>query len=770
MPLNRREALQAFAAGAATLGLRGYPHQDKLQGAFADYVSSQPAPRVEFSVHHTVLGPEVRLASGQLLCVEGLVHGRWVTKYWSATGMAAPGSSWPPAEAFDLAIQDSPAPGEHLNSGWQWVAAREVPGAKAGARVFAVELENPARALRLRLLTLLDGTPVLARWLEITNLGHHAIALTGLAPWAGRLWEGDAGQSVRLAHATRWRPQWAGWLEWSALPPGKTVLEQTHGLTYAKPYFLLHHTRRNEYVFAQLGWPVNYRMQFERGAAGVTFSLGPLAYHALRVLAPGETVTTPAVHLAYVQGDFDAAVQAMHEHVRRSVAPPLNPQRAYRSQYLLPGDQPLTVYRGAEYNETNVKKCVDVAAAAGLEVFIVDGPTWCATYGDWLKPNPRRFPHGLAPIRKYAHEKGLLFGLYFELEGGRPGYCSAGHSIGKGTCIANWTHSRLYQRHPQWFTQARDVGDVPAAWRPTCGACTVNNYVLNLAIPAAAEYFNRILGQVIDFYRLDLYRHDFNAPLLGDGPSTRREGFLECDYWRHYEALYDAFHRARQRHPELILQQASAGGTRLDLATAGAFNESYVTDVARTPSGYQMLDGVSVCLPPEMLVFPNGMSGPRQPDYETELRAAYAMGNTPMLFNAMLPKSLEDLTASRKRRLLHYAGLYKRFIRPLLATCRVYHHAPVSGTGGVESGDWLALEFMAPDRRHGWAIFIQLNPAGAATYHFIPRGLDSALTYSVVRDNTGQRRRMRGSQLAREGLTVAIAPAARSELVLFSAV
>ncbi len=746
MQLNRREALQNLAVGGvAALGLRKAPSVTELCGPFTDY-AARTIPHMDVSVRHTAQGPEVHYASGRTVYVEGLVGGRWVTKFWSATGAAPAGVAWRIADAFAIGIKTKPTPpqqpGTKVVSGWQWVSGREVPGAKAGATVFAVELENPAQALRVRLLTLLDGTPVLTRWLEITNLADHANALTELCPWSGRLWEGDVGEAVKLGHPTRWLPQWAGWLQWSPLQPGKTVLEQTHGLTYQKPYFLLQHTRRGEYIFAQMGWPVNFRIAFDRGAGGLTFQMGPAAYHALRVLAAGETVTTPATHLAYLQGTFDAAVQAMQAHVRRSVVPSLNPQRAYRSQYLLPGDQPLSVCKGAAFDETNVKKCIDVAAAAGLEVFILDA-LWTGTYGDWLKPDARRFPHGLSPVRKYAHQKGMLFGLYFELEGGRRGYSAFGASIG------GWAESAVYQQHPDWFIEPQKI--------------------VNLTIPAAAEYFNQTLNQVIDFYRLDLYRHDFNAPLLGDGPSTLRHGFLECDYWRQYEVFYDAFHRARRRHPELILQQASAGGTRLDLATAGAFNENYVTDDASCPSGYEILNGVSTCLPSETLVFPNGMSGSNQPDYETILRATYALGNTPMLFNGMLPESLEKMSAEVRRKLLHYATFYKRFIRPLLATCLVYHHAPINATGGVDSGDWLALEFVAPDRRHGWAIFIQLNAAGPSTCHFAPAGLDPRLTYRVTSDNTGRRQLLRGAALTREGLTISATAAVRSELLFFAA-
>lgn len=75
------------------------------------------------------------------------------------------------------------------------------------------------------------------------------------------------------------------------------------------------------------------------GGDGLSFAIGPLAPSgALRVLAPGETAATPAVHLFVGKGDFDAVVQEMHEHIRRSLLPPRRPELSYRIQYVANGD------------------------------------------------------------------------------------------------------------------------------------------------------------------------------------------------------------------------------------------------------------------------------------------------------------------------------------------------------------------------------------------------------------------------------------------------
>lgn len=57
---------------------------------------------------------------------------------------------------------------------------------------------------------------------------------------------------------------------------------------------------------------------------------------------------------------------------------------------------------------------------------------------------------------------------------------------------------------------------------------------------------------------MDLYRLDYN-PSFNFG-ATSRDGFMENNCWRYYEALYGTYERIHRKYPRLILQQAAAGG------------------------------------------------------------------------------------------------------------------------------------------------------------------------------------------------------------------
>ena len=411
----------------------------------------------------------------------------------------------------------------------------------------------------------------------------------------------------------------------------------------------------------------------------------------------------------------------------------------------MPEDQPMTVYRGRDYNAENLEKFLDVAGKLGVELFILDGPTWCENYGEWLKPQKKEFPNGLGPLVEYAHRRGILFGLYGEPEGGRDGYTSYNH----GLTIGPWRNSTVFTQHPDWFVQG---------------------VVLNLANPGAERYLETELVRMIRHYGLDLYRHDFNTMLKGEGSVTVRDGFAESDYWRHYDAFHRVFDGIHQQFPNLILQQASGGGTRLDLGTVRRFPENYTSDRVSMPYVYRMLSGISVYLPPETLVTPIGMSAPKdRPDLDTMLRSIYALGNTPMVFNSLLPKSESDITPEIRKKFLHYSGIYREFIRPVLPESKVYHHAPVNATGGVESGDWFAMEFASPDRRRDWAVVIHLSRQRRQEYLLRPRGLDPEKQYTITFDATGANETRSGAAILRNGLRIRPGDDTASELLLITA-
>lgn len=702
-----------------------------------------------------VPAPEVRFTSGKTIYVEALVGGRWVGRYWAADGrINIPYELWD-SDAFELQID-----GQALSTGWAWVSAFEEPPPRNGQRHLTVELESSLRPVRVRVHTILDGTPVLARWLEILNTAGRPAALSLVYPWSGLLWHvpglgargvddeafpGRREAVFSLGYFGSFNHSWEGWLEWIPLRSLTTRLEDRRGQGYNHPFFLLRNEIRGEYFIGHLAWSGNWNIEFQceqdpgGNEASLAFRAGPAATAPQRVIAPGETVRTPAVHMGHVEGDLDAAVQAMHDHIRRSVLPLRKPERSYLVQYSVPGDTGYMAERVGDsrgMNEAKLVQHVDIAAAVGAELFITDAGWWDIP-GDWT-PSPSRFPRGLEPIVEYVHSKGMLFGLYLEIE----------RVISWQTGDLGAKESAVGREHPDWIGPKG---------------------ILDLTRPEVAAYAESELSRIIEQYRLDLWRLDYNPFFTFDGTRTQRDGYLESNYWRYYEAFYGLCERIRARYPDLILQQCAAGGARNDLGTVGQFHEAYLTDGLSMPHVLRVYAGATMALPPEILIA--GLGIPPIPKatghFDTHLRATFTL-STPWILGGVAP-SLDALAPDRRERYLRYARMYKQFIRPLLPTVKMYHHAPATATQGVESGGWFVQEFAAPDRRRGWATLVRIARCDSDTFVLRPRGLAPGQSYRVTFDSTGETATIAGWELMRDGIPVRLESLLSSELLLFRA-
>ena len=131
-----------------------------------------------------------------------------------------PQESWS-AEAFMIEIDNRP-----IISGWGFVSVAEAPETASNIRHLVVELKNSLVPLKIKIHTLLDGTSVLTRWLDIVNLSQKTLTLSAVFPWSGRLWY---GKNFTLGYFTK--DIWAceGWFEWKTLPLGATEIKCDKG-------------------------------------------------------------------------------------------------------------------------------------------------------------------------------------------------------------------------------------------------------------------------------------------------------------------------------------------------------------------------------------------------------------------------------------------------------------------------------------------------------------------------------------------------------------
>ena len=705
--------------------------------------------------HQSGPRPAARYVSGTGVHEECLENGRWIGLYWSASGQVQrenvsatlPGFSplQLPLHAFDLEID-----GQDLRNRWELTSRSERAGQRSGTREAVVELRHQIRPVSVKVVTRLDGTPFLARRLEITNSGTAAAALSRISPWSGLLWTWNKNTHWgEIPPATQAPFVWGyfdavragaeGNFVWETLPPGWRRIEGTNGHSgFGNPFFIIRNQVTGESAFVSLAWSGNWYAEVwhdperdlsnqpDRGL-NAAFRLGPLGPAPLRVLEPGETIVSPETHVGLLHGSLDEMVAAWHEHLRTSVMP--CPPKG-KEMYTLAG-------RVVEEPGTWIHREIEIAHEMGAEGFMVDAgwygdefSSWWERVGDWRVGD--WLPGGLAACRELCHRHGMLFGLWMEPE-----------RIGP--------KSKLLQEHPDW--RLRTDGDHEVA------------SVLDLAHPAAANFLNREVLRVIREHQLDFFKIDYNVR-VNEGGQRERHGFLENEGWRHYEALYATFDQVRRELPEVALECCSSGGGRNDLGMMSRFNYACESDFSAFPRSIRAINGLTLFLPPEALCYyHNHMSAAHQKaDLDTHLRVTLFARPIFVGFGAQDADRSSDYFRKTKR----YIDLHKGFCRPVLAgPPTVYHHTPDIGL--YAPAPWCVLEYALPDRSRGYAGVFRLQN-GDEEYRLRLRGADAAAEYEVTLDNQRQTFRLSGRELALQGLPVRLEAAMTSELVMYARV
>jgi hypothetical protein len=259
-----------------------------------------------------VQAPEPTLTYRSALAVyeESLTRGQFVARGWNGAGFInfydgrlAP-TEFPAPQAFWLELD-----GQLLASDWEWAGLDKLPTERPGGLHAVVTLRHAVRPVTVRVHTLLDGSPVLARWLEVTNTGERPAALAAaylerrlqkVARWRSHLGE-RARRSIRWAisptptGATRATSNGStalgGLPRGRALsprppsPPDVRVAQQRHRRALDRPARLVG------------GYSFEFDLDADLGtldqAARLSFRAGPDAPAPQRIIAPGRDGLDP---------------------------------------------------------------------------------------------------------------------------------------------------------------------------------------------------------------------------------------------------------------------------------------------------------------------------------------------------------------------------------------------------------------------------------------------------------------------------------------------
>lgn len=321
--------------------------------------------------------------------------------------------------------------------------------------------------------------------------------------------------------------------------------------------------------YAALMWSGAWSLAVSRQAAGLYFSFGlpPMSTSA------AGSVDGPHVVFGVTPGAMPDATAALRSYVLAGI-------RGGRTL------QPLVTYNtwfayGTEIDEASMEAEMTRDAALGAELFVVDagwyegagagGPfDFDSGLGSWT-PDPARFPNGLRPLRDYAHKLGMKFGIWVEPERvnlsliGAPG--------------------------------------VEESWLATSGGNYGSDHAAQICLAgsAARQYILDRLTSLIDEVQPDYLKWDNNMWVNCD-----REGHghgADDGNFAHVNGLYQILDTLRQQYPDLLIENVSGGGNRLDLGMLRYTDAAWMDDrTAPSVNVRHNIEGLSAVFPPAYLL------------------------------------------------------------------------------------------------------------------------------------------------------------------------
>ena len=370
------------------------------------------------------------------------------------------------------------------------------------------------------------------------------------------------------------------------------------------------------------------------------------------------------------------------------------------------------------------------AASLGVELFVLDAGWYVGTgiddqwdftsgLGTWMV-DLEKFPKGLRPWPIWRTSHGLKFGLWFEPERvARRTRGQAGHAAGR---VAGHTGRRLRRSHADGSALSR-VRRSARHW-----------------------VFNRIV-QVLDEVRPDYLKWDNNFWI-----NCNRDGHghgPESGNYAHVVALYGMLAQLRQRYPDMLIENVSGGGNRLDYGML-AYSDVGWMDDRTAPSSLvrHNIEGLTIAFPPAYLlsfVIDSEQEPIGDADNFRTSRAAGcpASSGSPIAFQVLLDSQLRG-------NLTREIEFYKQ-VRDIIAQA----DAILLGPQAMVNGEgWDALQELTDDRQRA-LIFAFKGGDGAARLRVKPINLIPDAIYDVSSFDNGSMGKVRGSDLMIDGVELA---------------
>ena len=405
-----------------------------------------------------------------------------------------------------------------------------------------------------------DGVKVVRSWSEVTNISAHrfpleyisSFALTGISHDE----EGSCGKySMAIPHST-----WFGECQWKTntlhelgYDPVNSFSMKRIELSSTGSWACSEHLPMGAFLQADgaILWQIETSGSWCWEVSDLKSQLylrlsGPSwqEHQFLKRLKPGETFISVPCALTFGK-DFEDGICEMTAYRRRIRRP--NEDNEHPSVIF-------NDYMNCLWGDPTTEKefpLIDAAAEAGCRYYCIDcgwyddGPWWDGV-GRW-QPAKGRFPGGIKEVLDYIRAKGMIPGLWLEIE-----------VMGIECPLAK-------EVPDDWFFQieGRRVIDH-------------SRYQLDFRNPAVVAHANEVVDRLVNDYGVGYIKMDYNINAgVGTQLNTDTAGTGLLEHTRAYLAWIDDVFA---RYPDLVIENCSSGGMRMEYSHLSRHSIQSVTD------------------------------------------------------------------------------------------------------------------------------------------------------------------------------------------------
>lgn len=315
------------------------------------------------------------------------------------------------------------------------------------------------------------------------------------------------------------------------------------------PFIALEDSEGGEVLGIQLYSPASWQIELLCKESDELTVVGGIADrdfgHWTKKINPGESFITPKAVIAKGKSLYDVT-NALVSAQQPDISPVDNDMGIAFNEYCTTWGNP---------SFENVKRIADKLEGKGVKYLVIDSGwygsgNWWETIGDW-NVNEDRFPGGMKPIADYIRSKGMIPGMWYEYE-----------ALAK---------SAKYYNNPEYLIQKDGVP-----------LTVVERRFWDLENPWVVDYLREKVINQLKKSGFGYLKIDYNDTLgMGCDGCEGSDGMGE-NLRKKVEASKDFFRLMKKEIPDLVIENCSSGGHRLEpsmmeLCSQASFSDAHET-------------------------------------------------------------------------------------------------------------------------------------------------------------------------------------------------